>query len=66
MNNIYYFNRHIVGLAIGYSKAIVVDMAFCLQVTLLTIWTYEEKLNNTHRNITLVSKIINLNANDYL
>ena len=35
MNKIYYLNRHIVGLAIGYSKAIVVDMAFCLQVTLL-------------------------------
>jgi len=23
--------RHVVGLAMGYSKAIVVDMAFCLQ-----------------------------------
>lgn len=25
--------RNVVGLAIGYSKAIVVDMGFCLQVT---------------------------------
>jgi hypothetical protein len=27
--------RNVVGLAIGYSKAIVVDMGFCLQVQIL-------------------------------
>lgn len=30
--------RNVVGLAIGYSKAIVVDMGFCLQVRISYVW----------------------------